>query len=129
MNRWNGVGGKVEKDESVDSAAEREAQEEIGVEIKQTNKVAELSFYFSHNPTWNQRVHVYFPEVWDGEPNESEEMEPQWFQTEYIPFEHMWPDDEFWVPEVLSGKLVKATFVFNEGDIVQSKDIKIVDSL
>ncbi|MFA6919139.1 MAG: 8-oxo-dGTP diphosphatase, partial [Patescibacteria group bacterium] len=129
MNRWNGVGGKVEKDETMDSAAEREAQEEIGVEIKQTNKVAELSFYFPHNPTWNQKVHVYFSEVWGGEPEESEEMKPQWFKAENLPFEHMWPDDEFWVPEVLSGKLVKATFVFGEGDVIQSKNVKIVDSL
>src|SRR3989344_3760561 len=129
MNRWNGVGGKVEKNENINDATKREATEEIGVEIKQTNKVAELSFYFPHNPVWNQKVHVYFSEIWDGEPRESEEMKPQWFQTQEIPFDHMWPDDEFWVPEVLSGKLVKAAFVFGEGDVVQSKDVKIVDSL
>lgn len=129
MKRWNGVGGKVEKDEEIDNAAKREAQEEIGVEIKQTKKVAELSFYFPHNPTWNQKVHVYFSEAWDGEPSESEEMKPQWFSTQAMPFDHMWPDDEFWVPEVLSGKLVKATFTFGEGDIVQEKEIQTVEGL
>jgi hypothetical protein len=37
--------------------------EEIDVEIKQTNKVAELSFYFPHKPEWNQIVHTYFSEM------------------------------------------------------------------
>ena len=129
VNRWNGVGGKVEKAEGIDKAAERETKEEIGVEIKQMYKVAELSFYFPHNQLWDQKVHVYFSEVWDGEPSESEEMNPQWFSTQNIPLEHMWPDDAFWVPEVLSGKLVKATFVFGEGDVIQDKEVKIVSSL
>ena len=129
MNRWNGVGGKVEKDETIENATERESKEEIGVEIKQTNKVAELSFYFPHNPTWNQKVHVYFSEIWDGESTESEEMKPQWFQIQDIPFNNMWPDDEFWIPEVLAGKLVKASFVFGEGDTIQGKDIQVVENL
>ncbi len=129
VNRWNGAGGKVEKDEEINNAAERETKEEIGVEVKQKNKVAELSFFFPHNPARNQKVHVYFSEIWDGEPSESEEMKPQWFPAQEIPFNHMWPDDEFWIPEVLSGKLVKATFVFGEGDVVQKKDVQIVESL
>ena len=129
MNRWNGVGGKVEKDEKINNAIEREAREEIGVEIRQANKVAELSFFFPHNPAWNQKVHVYFSEIWGGEPSESEEMKPQWSPTQEIPFNHMWPDDEFWVPEVLSGKLVKATFIFGEGDVIQNKNVQIVESL
>jgi len=129
VNRWNGVGGKVEKDESIDGAVERETSEEIGVEIIQKNKVAELSFFFPHNPMWNQKVHVYFSETWNGEPNESEEMKPQWFPVQDVPFDDMWPDDEFWVPQVLSGKLIKASFVFGERDVIQEKNVQIVESL
>jgi len=128
-DRWNGVGGKVEQNESINDAAKREAKEEIDVEIKQTDQVAELSFFFPHNPAGNQKVHVYFSEIWDGEPAESDEMKPEWFQTKDIPFDQMWPDDKFWIPEVLSGKLVKATFTFGEGDVVQDKNIQIVENL
>ncbi|MCX6701777.1 MAG: 8-oxo-dGTP diphosphatase [Candidatus Zambryskibacteria bacterium] len=129
VNRWNGTGGKVEKGENIKTAATRETMEEIGVEIKQTNKVAELSFFFPHNPAWDQKVHVYFSESWNGEPTESEEMRPQWFSPLDLPFDSMWPDDQFWLPEVFVKKLIKATFVFGENDIIKDKEINIVDEL
>ena len=119
VNRWNGVGGKVEEGETIECAAIRETQEEIGVEIKDINKVAELLFYFPHNPAWDQKVSVYFSEHWEGVPTESEEMRPRWFSSDDLPFNDMWPDDRFWVPEVIVGKFVKAKFVFGEGDVIQ----------
>ena len=82
MNRWNGVGGKVESSETIEDAAKRETKEEIDISPKDLQKVAELSFYFPHNNTWNQLVHVYFSESWVGEISESEEMRPKWFSQE-----------------------------------------------
>jgi len=71
--------------------------------------------------TWDQMVHVYFAEKWDGEPKESEEMNPKWFLLKEIPFQEMWPDDIFWLPEVVKGNLLKAMFTFGENDIIQDK--------
>lgn len=130
INRYNGVGGKVDdQKETIEEAAKRETKEEIGVSIKELNKIAELSFYFPHNPAWDQMVHVYFVEKWNGEPTESEEMNPKWFLIKDIPFKNMWPDDTFWLPEVIKGKLIKATFKFGEGDVIQDKKIDIVKKL
>jgi len=130
INRWNGVGGKVDdQKETVEEAAKRETKEEIGVSIKELNKIAELSFYFPHNPAWDQMVHVYFVEKWNGEPTESEEMNPKWFSIKDIPFKNMWPDDIFWLPEVIRGKLIKAMFKFGEGDVIQDKKIDTVKKL
>lgn len=130
MNRWNGVGGKVDdQKETIEDAAKREAKEEIDVFLKELSKIAELSFYFPHNPAWNQVVHVYFTESWDGEPKESEEMNPKWFSLKEIPFQEMWPDDIFWLPEAIKGNLLKATFKFGENDIIKDKEINIVNKL
>jgi len=129
VNRWNGVGGKVEQNETIEEAAKRETQEEIGVNVKSINKIAEVSFYFSNNFLWNQLVHVYFSDDWDGEPIESEEMNPKWFPISEIPFKNMWTDDEFWLPEILRGNLLKAMFKFGEGDVILDKEIKIVGEL
>lgn len=126
--RWNGVGGKVEGIETILEAAGREAREEILVEVGDAQKVAELDFYFSHNSSWNQKVHVYFCDNWTGEIAESEEMRPEWFSVSKIPFADMWPDDIFWLPKVLAGELVAAEFTFAEGDVITEQKINTAES-
>jgi len=122
-NRWNGAGGKVGK-ETIKQAAYRETAEEIGVKIKKSYKVAILNFKFPHQPAWDQAVHVYFSDQWDGHPTESEEMKPRWFQIKKIPYRKMWPDDIYWLPLVLKGIKVKGSFVFGPGDTVLVKKVK-----
>ncbi len=126
VGRLNGVGGKLEPGETIEAAAKREALEEIGVAVGNLDKVAELSFYFSHNPSWDQKVHVYLCEEWKGEPTESEEMNPAWHALHAIPFDAMWPDDKFWLPSVLEGKRVVGSFTFGENDIILKQNVKIV---
>lgn len=123
VDRWNGFGGKVLEDESVEAATIREAKEEAGVSIDGLKKVAELNFFFPHRPDWDQVVHAYFAHDWQGEPAEGEEMRPQWFPQESLPFDQMWPDDRHWLPRVLGGEKLKAEFRFGEND--QLLDFKI----
>lgn len=131
VGKWNGVGGKVEDEhgETIEEAARRETKEEINVDIKTLDKVAEMTFHFSHNPDWDQRVHAYLVEEWTGEPEETEEMNPKWFSLEDIPFSKMWADDEYWLPEVLNGNLTRGVFVFGKGNVILEKKVEIVKQL
>ncbi len=135
MGRWNGSGGKCNIGESIEDATIRETKEEIGVNISADNnyadlhKVAELTFIFANKSEWDQLVHVYFAEKWDGEPIESEEMRPVWFKIKDIPFKEMWPDDPFWLPKVIDGNMVKAKFRFGNGDAILEQKVEVVDKL
>ena len=126
MGKWNGAGGKIYKGESIIKCLERETKEELGVVIKNFYKVAELSFTFSLKHEWDQKTHVYLCEEWEGEPSESEEMNPKWFTVDQIPFDHMWSDDVFWLPQVINGEFVKGEFTFGEGDKILEQKVEIV---
>lgn len=121
--KFNGVGGKVEKGESVVEACVREAEEEIGVKIKAHEVKSTLTlrallrFYFDRKPEWNQVCHVFVAYKWDGEPIETEEMKPQWFPIAKLPFEKMWIDDPLWLPKVLVGESLEAEFHFSADGI------------
>jgi 8-oxo-dGTP pyrophosphatase MutT (NUDIX family) len=123
QGRYNGVGGKLKTEENIEEAAKREALEEIGVGITKFGEVGRLFFYFANKPEWNQEVVVYKVDEWAGEPTESEEMAPKWFSFEEIPYKSMWPDDKYWLPKILQGKKVKASFVFGEGDVIEDMEV------
>lgn len=130
VGRWNGVGGKVEGEETIEEAMVRETQEEIGVTPTRFEKVGDIRFdeFFKGEPTL-MHVHVFQATEWNGTPTESEEMAPRWFNVHDIPFNDMWPDDPYWLPQVLDGKKVSADFTLDESDTIIKHDVKEVETL
>lgn len=116
--KLNGFGGKVKESESVEEASVRELLEETGVKtsVEKLRKMGELTFKFPFvkDKTWDQVVHVFFTDFWEGEPTETEEMRPEWVDISNIPFDKMWQDDKHWLPLVLKDRKVKAEFSFKE---------------
>lgn len=125
--KWNGFGGKVGEGESIEKAMEREVLEEVGVEVASNEKVAELHFAFPYKHGWDQAVHVFLAREWQGEPRESEEMRPEWFEVEKLPFSQMWSDDEYWLPRVLAGEKVVGKIVFKEGEQIAEHEMVRVE--
>lgn len=115
--RYNGVGGKLDNEETIEQALVRESQEEIGVTPLTYEKVAELDFIQdAETDPWHMYVHAYISRQWEGEPVETDEMAPRWFGLDEIPYADMWEDDQYWLPLVLAGEHVKGTFTFDEHD-------------
>ena len=126
--RWNGFGGKVNSNESIDLAAKRELKEETGIIAQDMEKFGILDFKFPNNPEiW--QMHIFKVQKFKGEPQESEEMRPQWFHVKDIPFEQMWPDDKYWIPLFLRERKFQGAFLFDESDNILEKKLFEVKEL
>lgn len=116
--KWNGFGGKVEEGESVEAAALRELEEEAGVRAVSHESRGKLDFIFEGDPTALE-VHVFHVSAIEGEPRETDEMRPEWFRPEEIPYHGMWADDRHWLPHCLDGKSVEGHFWFKGEELVK----------
>lgn len=130
-NRYNGVGGKIEPGETIEEALVRESQEEIEVIPTKFKKVAEHDFLMDRDTKkpWHMYVHAFVATEWQGEPTETEEMAPQWFKRTEIPYDNMWQDDTYWLPQVLAGQLILASYEFNADETMASHNIMVVDKM
>jgi 8-oxo-dGTP diphosphatase/2-hydroxy-dATP diphosphatase len=61
-------------------------------------------------------VHIFKGSGVVGEITESEEMRPQWFELDKIPFDQMWQDDKHWFPLFLAGKKFRGKILFDDAD-------------
>lgn len=120
VGKWNGIGGKKNVDETIEQTAVRETQEEIGVTPKDFQQMAILNF---HGGSIEMQGFVYICKSWEGEPTETEEMRPQWFDLDKIPYDEMWPDDRTWLPLVLEGKHVVAEIDFDKDNNMLSCEV------
>lgn len=113
--RWNGIGGKVEAGEDIERAMVRECEEEIGVTPVHYEKVAVHELLIAGEQP-DIELHTYVSRGWKGEPKETDEMAPQWFKFADIPYDAMWEDDIYWLPQILEGQKLHTHFTFSEDE-------------
>ena len=117
----NGPGGKIEPGETALESAIREAQEEIGVTPSELEERGLLHFQFTDG--YSLRCTVFLARGFTGDPIETDEATPMWFDFDQIPYAEMWEDDQYWLPDVLAGRKFTAWFEF-DGDRMLSKEVR-----
>ncbi len=122
--KWNGPGGKLEDGETPEAACVRETQEEVGATPTGLESRGVIEFVFLETPEWDNRCTVFVARGLEGEPEETEEMRPQWYPLEAVPYAAMWDDDPLWLPAVLAGGTVSRRFFFDaDGKVVRKEEL------
>lgn len=108
------LGGHVEPGESPALAAAREVKEEAGIVVAPDDlrETAFVTFLFPVRPQWDMVVSVFTSANWSGEATETAEITPEWFPFTALPLNRMWDDARYWLPRVLAGEHIRATFSY-----------------
>ncbi len=117
QGRWNGFGGKIHEGETIEQAARREITEECGIIPYNLIKRGVLTFIGEDED--DLEVHLFEVTEFEGAPQETQEMKPQWFDENNPPFDQMWADDKYWFPLFLQGKNFIGKFIFDHNAITE----------
>ncbi|KAL1278467.1 hypothetical protein QQF64_025140 [Cirrhinus molitorella] len=126
--KWNGFGGKVQPGETIEQAARRELLEESGLTVDILHKIGNIKFEFI-GETELLDVHIFRADTYKGEPTESDEMRPQWFDIDKIPFSQMWADDVLWFPLLLQKKKFLGYFKFHGHEVIVEHKLEEVEDV
>jgi len=119
LNKWNGFGGKVDKNETIEEATIREMEEEstMKIDIKHIEKHGIMIQEFDDPSLAVLEIHIFTcTEFNNQKPQETEEMKPKWFNYDEIPYDSMWLDDERWLPSLLQNKYFQAHYLYHGMD-------------
>ncbi len=113
VKKYSGIGGRVGDqpefvNETHEDAMIREAWEEVKVKVTSLIYMGNIKFLFPSDTKWNLDTSIYIIDDWEGEPQETESMRPEWVHKDEMPYDKMFTDNYLWVPKVLLGQRVKA---------------------
>lgn len=116
MGKITAPGGKFEHGETPAECVVRECFEETGVRITKFEQVARVVYDDLHYKDKVERdlMHVFVATEWEGEPQDSDELDLEWYTLRDIPYDKMWSDAKIFLPDILRGKKLEAYFHYNE---------------
>lgn len=107
---YTGLLGEVHENETPHEAAIRIAQDMCGISVQKAELRAIFEFTFADSDVENE--YQYYTTLFNGQPQETDHIKPEWFEIDKIPYSLMPADDAIWYPPFLDGKLQRGKFHF-----------------
>lgn len=120
----NGPGGRLDPGETLTECAIRECQEELHITPHDPVEMGTLRFQFADG--YSLHGTVFTAKTFDGTPTETDEALPEWFEVDQIPYDQMWEDDQYWLPQMIAGQKFRGTFLFDD-DKMLGKELVFFD--
>ena len=108
----NAAGGRLEEGESEKDCAVREMQEELCITVKDPKYAGEVDFQFTDGYCFH--LVVFTGTEFEGNPTETDEAVPLWYDVDKVPYDEMWEDDIYWLPTMIAGKRFYGRFLFDD---------------
>jgi len=125
---YNGFGGHEEEtDPDLEFSAKRETWEEAQIKADKIEKCG-ITLNLHVDKDLLVELHFFLCREFSGIPQCTEEMEPQHFPFDKIPYSSMWPHDQLILPLFLQRKKVIAWFLLNNNQVIEHL-VKQVDDL
>ncbi|EAR95349.2 NUDIX hydrolase (macronuclear) [Tetrahymena thermophila SB210] len=124
--KWNGFGGKVDSNETILQGAIREMQEECNITPTKLKFVGLIKYTL---PKLKMIIlsHQFIISEYEGSIQESEEMRPQWFEFQNIPFQDMWCENHIWFGDLLKQNYFYGEYTMDGPEDLYSSMNKIVE--
>jgi len=120
--KWNGVGGKIDYNESPDEAVKREALEETGLVIEPIFKGVITYPHTEQNDEYTI-VFIYTANKFSGELIECNEGDLHWIKNEEIEKLNIWEGDKLFLPLLNKKGTFQGKITYN-GDKVKESEIR-----
>ena len=96
QDKWIGIGGKFEGDESPDECLLREAKEETGLTLTQWRCRGVITF-LTDGPWENEFMYLFTADGFDGQLKECDEGELKWVNRDFVQNLPLWEGDHIFL--------------------------------
>jgi 8-oxo-dGTP diphosphatase len=119
-NKYIGIGGHVESNETPDQAVIREVKEETGLDLLSFNKSGIVYFILNG---YKEEMHVYTSSDFKGELIECNEGELSWIDKDKILSLELWEGDKYFLNKILNKESGYVISLYYEDD----KLLKVIE--
>lgn len=125
---YTGLLDTVKEQEDPRDAVRRIALALAGIRVESVDLRAVLEFSSPAYETVDE--YEFHSDAYEGTPRECDQVRPEWFALDRIPYERMPADDAIWYPTFLAGGLQVGTFHFaSDQQTLEHHTLTQVDSL